>query len=293
MTTSAPSGPSRPALLTQTDHDRSAEGLRYVYPVVSRRAGGVSVGINLNPNNACNWACVYCQVPDLARGNGPVIDLALLERELDGFLERILHGDFMVTRVPEGARRLNDVAFSGNGEPTTSRDFPAAIECAGRVLARHGLLGRLKVVLITNGTGTGRATVRRALARLAELGGEVWFKLDRATRAGMTAVNGASDSPAAVARRLEAAARLCPTWLQTCLFSVDGEPPDEAECDAWLAFVRARIDAGTPLRGVLLYGLARPSMQPGSARLSSLPQSWMASFAERVRALGLTVRVTP
>ena len=57
--------------LTVTDHSRDSAGMTYVYPVVSRRAGGVSVGINLNPNNACNWACVYCQVPDLARGTAP------------------------------------------------------------------------------------------------------------------------------------------------------------------------------------------------------------------------------
>ncbi|MEQ1895487.1 MAG: radical SAM protein, partial [Planctomycetota bacterium] len=30
------------------NHDRAAAGLEYVYPVVSRRAGGVSLGINLN-----------------------------------------------------------------------------------------------------------------------------------------------------------------------------------------------------------------------------------------------------
>ena len=54
--------------LTSKVHDRDVAGLTYVYPVVSRRAGGVSVGINLSPNNACNWRCVYCQVPNLQRG---------------------------------------------------------------------------------------------------------------------------------------------------------------------------------------------------------------------------------
>jgi wyosine [tRNA(Phe)-imidazoG37] synthetase (radical SAM superfamily) len=54
--------------LTVADHDRGSAGLTYVYPVVSRRAGGVSVGINLNVNNACNWRCIYCQVPGLTRG---------------------------------------------------------------------------------------------------------------------------------------------------------------------------------------------------------------------------------
>jgi hypothetical protein len=63
-------------LLKTEDHSRDSAGMRYVYPVVSRRAGGVSVGINLNPNNACNWRCIYCQVPGLTRGGPPPIDLA-------------------------------------------------------------------------------------------------------------------------------------------------------------------------------------------------------------------------
>lgn len=293
MTSTAPHSPPHATLLTQADHDRDAAGLRYVYPVVSRRAGGVSIGINLNPNNACNWACVYCQVPNLSRGAGPNIDLSVLERELDDFLEQVLHGDFMQTRVPEGARRLNDVAFSGNGEPTTSRQFPSAVECVGRILGRRGLAGHIKVVLITNGTGTGRVSVQRALTRIAELGGEVWFKLDRATRAGMAAVNGAEESPAAIARRLDTVARLCPTWIQTCVFAVDGRPPDDTECAAWLDFVRARLTGGAPLKGVLLYGLARPSMQPHGTALSSPPPEWTEAFADRARALGLPVRVTP
>ena len=81
--------------LSVTDHDRGSAALRYVYPVVSRRAGGVSVGINLNPDNACNWRCIYCQVPDLTRGSAPPLDLALLENELRGFLDELLHGNFM------------------------------------------------------------------------------------------------------------------------------------------------------------------------------------------------------
>ena len=68
--------------LTTFDHDRDKAGLRYVYPVVSRRACGVSIGINLNTDNACNWRCVYCQVPGLVRGAAPTVELARLEEEL-------------------------------------------------------------------------------------------------------------------------------------------------------------------------------------------------------------------
>ena len=157
------------------NHDRDSAGMTYVYPVVSRRAGGVSVGINLNPNNACNWRCLYCQVPDLQRGAAPLIDLLQLENELRRMLDDILHGDFMVTRVPEGAPQLHDLAFSGNGEPTTSKQFAECVELVGRVLADFSLVGQVKLVLITNGSQLDRADVQDAIARMRPLNGEVWF----------------------------------------------------------------------------------------------------------------------
>src|SRR3954465_15723917 len=95
--------------LTTHVPDRDSAGLVYVYPVVSRRAGGVSVGINLNPNNACNWRCIYCQVPELVYGMAPAIDLLRLEGELRAFLHELLHGEYMSKHVPEGARVLKDV----------------------------------------------------------------------------------------------------------------------------------------------------------------------------------------
>src|SRR5512142_1373347 len=131
MSDSVPDLPN-PHELTSTDHSRDSAGLRYVYPVVSRRAGGVSIGINLNPNNACNWRCIYCQVPDLVRGTAPPIDLPLLEKELSGFLHDLQHGDFM-QRVPPEARRINDIALSGNGEPTSAQEFNEVIELIARL----------------------------------------------------------------------------------------------------------------------------------------------------------------
>ena len=109
--------------LNTTDHSRDSAGLTYVYPVISRRAGGVSIGINLNPNNACNWRCVYCQVPDLKRGSAPRIDLNTLERELRSFLHELVDGDFMQKHVPPEVRKIHDIAISGNGEPTSAKEF--------------------------------------------------------------------------------------------------------------------------------------------------------------------------
>ncbi len=284
---------ARPSPLTPTNHDRDYAGFTYVYPVVSRRAGGVSVGVNLNPNNACNWACVYCQVPNLVRGTAPEIDLAQLETELRAMLSDILDGDFMQTRVPEGARRLNDIALSGNGEPTSARVFPRVVALIGRVMKDFGLLGQIKLVLITNGSLADRPYVRDGLEQMAGLNGEVWFKLDSATAAGMRAINQTRIPPEKHHARLAIAAKLCPTWLQTCVFAIDGVPPSEEEQQAYLALVRRIKSDRIPVQGVLLYGLARPSMQPQAPRLSSLPSDWLDAFADRIRDAGLEVKVSP
>ena len=274
------------------NHDRDAAGLEYVYPVVSRRAGGVSLGINLNPNNACNWRCVYCQVPGLVHGKAPPIDLAKLERELGSLLAPIVHGDWLARNVPADARTLVDVAFSGNGEPTSAREFAAAVALVRAVMERFGIATTTKLVLITNGSLIHQDAVQAGLRTLARGPGEVWFKLDRATDEGMRATNDAAPGLERVRANLRTSCALAPTWLQTCVFARDGAPPAEAECRAWLDFVAAEVSPTGP-RGVLLYGLARPSHQPEAPTLGRLPIAWLEAFAERVRALGLATRVFP
>lgn len=279
--------------LGRFDHSRDGAGLVYVYPVVSRRAKGVSVGINLNPNNACNWRCVYCQVPGLTRGRAPAIDLGKLEWELRGFLHELLHGHFMQERVPPEFRRINDIALSGNGEPTSAREFPAVIRVIGRVRVDLDLPHDVKQVLITNGSLMDRAYVQEGVREMAPLNGEVWFKLDSATREGIQRINNNRISVKHVRENLAIAASLCPTWLQTCMFTMDGQPPSPAEQDAYLQFVADALREGVPLQGVLLYGLARPSMQPEAPRLAPVSARWMEAFGAEIRALGLTVKVSP
>jgi wyosine [tRNA(Phe)-imidazoG37] synthetase (radical SAM superfamily) len=278
-------------MLTIEDHRRDSAGLRYVYPVISRRAGGVSVGINLNVNNACNWACVYCQVENLTRGGPPPIDLDLLERELDGFLDDALHGDFMSREVPAEARRLMDIAFSGNGEPTSAAEFPEAVQAVRRVLQRHGLAGKLPVRLITNGSLLHRPGVRDGIRVLGELGGEVWFKVDRAMPAEVETINGVPMDAGKIRDNLSRCAALATTWVQTCWFALDGIAPDAAARDAYCALL---APVASRLAGVHLYGLARPSMQPAAPRLQRLDADEMEKFAAEIQEkMGIRVLVSP
>ena len=277
-------------LLKVSDHNRDFAGMTYVYPVLSRRAGGVSVGINLNPNNACNWHCVYCQVPNLVRGAAPAIDRDVLRKELSGFLTALMEGDYMQEHVPEGLRTIKDIAFSGNGEPTSAGEFADIVSDVLAIRDAAGLTS-VPVRLITNGSLIKRSAVQEGLRRLAAGGGEVWFKVDGGRREDIARINGVDLDPASVSRALAKSAELCPTWVQTCMFRWDGALPTDTDIDAWLAVLEA---AGTErLRGVLLYGVARPSMQAEAPRISTLTVDELEAIAERARKKGLTVRVSP
>lgn len=259
--------------------------MRYVYPVVSRRAGGVSIGINLNPNNACNWRCIYCQVPGLKLGTAPPVDLPMLEKELGGFLHELQGGEFM-RRIPPEARRINDIALSGNGEPTSAAEFTEVIELVAKLKPAD-----LKLVLITNGSLLQRSNVQQGLRRLAQFNGEVWFKLDRASEAGMAIINSTKMSMDQVRQNVAIAVACCPnTWLQTCWFALDGIAPSRQDEDDYLDFLQGVMCDGIKLRGVLLYGLARPSLQPEAAHLSPLSHLQLEQFARRIHALGILVK---
>ena len=278
-------------VLSTTDHSRDNADRVYVYPVISRRAGGVSIGINLNPNNACNWRCVYCQVPDLKRGSAPEINMQLLESELRSFLHELLHGDFMQQRVPLEARRINDIALSGNGEPTSAKVFAEVIALIGQVMLEFDLIGKIKLVLITNGSLIHRDYVQHGLKIMAQLNGEVWFKLDSATADGRRKVNSTRMAEQRVTNNLRTAALICDTWLQTCVFAYDGQAPSSAERAAYIALINQLLSENIPLKGVLLYGLARTSMQAEAAHLSVLSKQWVADYAEEIRrATGLEVK---
>jgi wyosine [tRNA(Phe)-imidazoG37] synthetase (radical SAM superfamily) len=277
-------------MLNINDHSRDSAGLKYVYPVISRRAGGVSVGINLNVNNACNWACVYCQVPDLTRGGPPPVDLTQLESELRFFLGEATTGDFLVRNAPPESRQLVDVALSGNGEPTSAAEFYEAVLVIEKVLRDFALVERLKVRLITNGSLIHRRHVAQGIARIGAIDGEVWYKVDRASPEGVVAINRVRRAPARMLAALLKCADLAPTWVQTCYFAIDGSEPSAAEQAEYLDFIKS---SRQKIKGVHLYGLARPSLQAGAERLSNLPEEAFRRFAAQISSLGVAVVANP
>ena len=280
------------AKLSITDHARDKVGLTYVYPVISRRSEGLSIGINLNPNNACNWRCVYCQVPGLKRGSAPQIKLDQLKTELEQFLQHVLYGDFYDDyAITPAQRTIKDIAISGNGEPTSARNFGLIIELIQDVMLRYKLLDTIKLILITNGSLADKKTVQQGLEKLQAHNGVVWFKLDSGTDHGLQTINRAALSIERVKQNLRTMSSCCSTvWIQTCLFKRNGILPSESECTAYLAFLAWVKSANISIHGVLLYSLARASMQTEASELSAVSAQWLADFSMRITQLGYQVK---
>jgi wyosine [tRNA(Phe)-imidazoG37] synthetase (radical SAM superfamily) len=281
-----------PEQLTTTDHNRDVVGLKYIYPVISRRAGGLSIGINFNSNNACNWRCLYCQVPDLKRGSSPEMDFSLLKKELNYFLNEVLYGDFYQRfNVPKEQQIIKDIAISGNGEPTSLKGFEQAIQFIGECATALDIFPQANFVLITNGSLMHRQEVQQGLKILNNYKSEVWFKLDSATSKGLSLINNTALSPQTQFANLITATNLCKTKLQTCLVNYRNQGLLETEKQTYLLLLK-NLKKQTNLNDIMLYTVARESLQPEATDLKKMPSKIMEAFANEIRAIGFQVSVS-
>ena len=271
------------------DHSRELSGLKYIYSVISRRAGGLSIGVNLNVNNACNWQCIYCEIPNLTRGTPPRIELDVLEQELRFFLNEIIHGDYMEKNVSLEDRHLKDIAFSGNGEPTSANEFPEVISIVKKILSEFNLLHKIKIRLITNGSLMHQTSVIKSVGMLKEMNGEVWFKVDAATEESIKTINQVNLKPSQILERLKNSANVCPTFVQTCIFTIDGKGPSKKDIDAYVELIN---EVKSIIQGVHLYGLARPSLQPQAKNLGRIDEEVLQDIAKELRSLNITTTVS-
>ena len=271
------------------DHSRELSGVKYIYSVISRRAGGLSIGVNLNVNNACNWQCIYCEIPNLTRGTPPPIELDVLEQELRFFLNEIINGDYMEKNVSLEDRHLKDIAFSGNGEPTSAEEFPEVISIVKKLLEEFNLLHKIKIRLITNGSLMHQASVIKSVEMLKEMNGEVWFKVDAATEESIKTINQVNLKPHQILERLKNSANVCPTFVQTCIFSINGNGPSEKDINAYIELIN---EVKSNIQGVHLYGLARPSLQPQAKNLGRIDEEVLQDIAKELRSLNITTTVS-
>ncbi len=266
-----------------TLHERSFEHCRFVYPVLSRRSRGISVGVNLNPDKVCNFDCIYCQVDRTTQSETQFVELDALVAELREVLQVVASGEIYETSkfrdTPQELRRLNDIAFSGDGEPTTYRNFDTIIEtCAA--LKRELGLDHVKMVLITNASMFHRPHVQRGLTILDENNGEIWAKLDAGTAEYFKLIDRTPISFAQILENITAAARVRPLVIQSLFMRVAGEGPSPAELAAFCDRLQEIVVAGGKLSLVQVYTVAR---RPAEGFVAPLSDAEVDAIAQMVR----------
>jgi pyruvate-formate lyase-activating enzyme len=263
-------------------HDRAGGGRRFVYVVRSRRSGGISVGVNLDPQKTCNFDCVYCEVIDRRaiadRVGRPRIVVGDVAAELSVVLAGLRAG-------PEPPR---DLAFAGDGEPSTFRGFLPLARSVFAVRDASGFSG-LPVILITNGSGLARTEMREVHDLFAARGGEFWIKLDAGTEGFYRAVCRTRVPLARILSNLLSSARRHPVAVQSMFFRSDdaGEPP-EAEVAAWAGRLAGVVHAGGTLSAVQVCTVARETMEAG---VHPLPAGILEGIARVARSALPGVRV--
>jgi len=267
------------------DHRRELDENRYVYAVVSRRARGLSVGVNLNPDKACNFGCPYCQVDRTTPGGPPRVDVAALASELEDLLRRAsadLWSRPPFDTVAVEMRRVADIAFAGDGEPTTPREFPAAARAARE--RRDRLAPGVPLRLLTNATLFHKDRVRAALAEFDDL----WCKLDAGTEAHFHLVDGTRLPFRRILDNLLLVARERPVVVQSLFPAIDGAGPGDAEVAAWVERLREIVAQGGRIDHVQVYTVARA---PADPRCTPLDRARLESIAEAARGGGLDAAV--
>jgi wyosine [tRNA(Phe)-imidazoG37] synthetase (radical SAM superfamily) len=286
-------GPGSPRKLDFQDHRRELQDNRYVYAVVSRRSRGLSIGLNLNPDKACTFACPYCQVDRTLPGGDRRIDLDRLEAELCGLLDLAASGEIwshdpFSTAAP-ALRRVNDIALAGDGEPTACPEFGSVVERLGQILPRYSF-PELGLYLLTTGSLFHRPAVDRSLQSFEAIGGEIWAKLDAGTQAWFERVDGTRLSLDRIQNNLLVPARRKPIVIQSFFCAIGTEAPGPAEAEAWAARIASLLAQGAQIREIQVTTVAR---KPADSSVTALSDTTLESIAAAARSLGPPVRVYP
>jgi wyosine [tRNA(Phe)-imidazoG37] synthetase (radical SAM superfamily) len=274
-----------------TSHPRSFQQNHYVYPVLSRRSGGISIGVNLNVDKVCNFDCVYCQVDRTEPGEKEFVEIPRLVEELEAMLDLVVSGriyqqpEFVVTPPP--LRRLNDIALSGDGEPTTYRNFDQIAEACAAVRRRGP--ADLKLVLITNASMFHRPRVRRGLEILDANQGEIWAKLDVGTEAYYGRIIRSPVPFSRILANLRDAARVRAIVIQSLFLRLEGQPPPPEEQDSYCDRLNEITASGGRIKLVQVHTVARP---PAERFVAPLSNAEVDALADRIRRrTGLEVAV--
>ena len=278
-----------PARETAFDRARDWLGNRFVYAVISARAGGLSLGVNMNPNRVCNFDCYYCEVDRRTPASDKELQVDLMAGELYRTLKAVRQG-VLRTRpayhsLPPELLALRHVALSGDGEPTLAPNFVEAVQAVARVRA---LSGFFKIVLLTNGTGLDKPEILRGLEILTK-SDEIWVKLDAGTQAYMDKINRPNVPLEKILANILLIGRQRPVVIQSLFPSIQGEEPAFDEIQEYAQRLKELKAGGAQISLVQIYSAARPGVH---SEWGHLPLRVLSQISHTVRQVsGLRAEV--
>jgi len=264
---------------------------RFTYVVISPRARGLSVGVNMNPDKKCQFNCIYCEVDRVISPGGPELDVPAMASELKTTLDYVRSGRLRelhaYRKVPDELLKLRHVALSGDGEPTLAPHFAEALQAIMHVRALSGL-PFFKLVLITNAVALDLPPVQRGIAHLTK-DDEIWAKLDGGTSAYLSKVNGTSVPLERILANVLAVGRKRPVVIQSLFPSINGQEPPVSEIEEYARRLQELKAGGAQISLVQIYSATRP--MPHS-ECGHLPLKVLSNIAQTVRQMtGLTTEV--
>lgn len=274
--------------VTAFGYPREFRNNRFVYTVVSTRARGLSVGINMNPDGLCNYDCLYCEVNRTTLPGGMKLDVEVMAAELHKLLADIAHGKLRkcprYQSLPEELLQLRHVTLSGDGEPTLAPNFAEAVEAVVHLRAL-GEFPFFKMVLVTNSTGLDLPPVRAGLAHFTEAD-EIWAKLDGGTQEYLDRLSRPRGvTLEKVLANIVSVARRRPVVIQSLFPSINGEEPPATEIDAYARRLKQLKDAGARISLVQIYSATRPTARPQCGHLPLKTLSHIAHVVRQVTGL--------
>ena len=281
----------RSSLAVVQDHSRQFADFTFVYPVISRRSCGLSIGVNLNPDKVCNFDCVYCEVDRKVPGRVSKVDLDQMRDELRAMIHFVRDGGLAkepkFNELPAFiTRNVKDIAFSGDGEPTMIHNFAECAEIVAEVKRVEGL-EKTKIVLITDAAGLDKADVKHGLEIMDANNGEVWGKLDAGTETYFKLVNRTSIRFNRILQNLRETARARPIVIQSLFLKIHGETMPLEELQAYCGQLKEIVRAGGRIREVHAYTVARPTPEQFAGKLDGKELNALADVIRR--QTGLTV----
>ena len=272
--------------------EREFLGNRYVYVVVSSRARGLSIGVNMNPDKLCNFNCVYCEVNRATTAPLKTLDVDVMADELQrtlglarsGKLHHLEHH----RNTPSELLEIRHVALSGDGEPTLCPNFLDAVQAVmhARALRKFPFF---KIVLITNATGLDRSQVQESLKRFTK-SDEVWVKLDGGTQEYLDKVSRLKDvTLGKILSNILHLARQRPVVIQSLFPAINGEEPTAEDIHQYAQRLNELKSDGAQISMVQIYSANRPMSH---AECGHLPLKTLSQIAQVVRQVaGLPAEV--